>query len=89
MTPSAEGKSFQLGGRKMVLPSTSTAPSTAPSAELKPPTAVEVNTTRLTGTRKGASSYCWLMSRNRQPANPAMKPDTAKATSFARSTLTP
>ena len=56
-TPTAEGKSCQLGGRKMVLPSTSAAPSTAPSAEPRPPTAVEVNTTRLTGTRNGVSTY--------------------------------
>ena len=88
-TPTAEGKSCQLGGRKMVLPSTSAAPSTAPRAEPSPPTAVEVNTTRLTGTRKGVSTYCWFTTRRRQPASPAMNPESANAVSLARTTRTP
>ena len=73
----------------MVLPSTSAAPSTAPSADPSPPTAVEVNTTRLTGTRNGVSTYDWLTTRSRQPPRPAMTPERANAVSLARITRTP
>src|ERR1700693_3724704 len=83
-TPTAEGKSCQLGGRKIVLPSTSAAPSTAPSADPRPPTAVEVNTTRLTGTRNGVSTYDWLTTRSRQPTTGAPAAEAAPANRRAR-----
>ena len=73
----------------MVLPSTRAAPRIAPRAEPSPPTAVEVKTTRLTGTRNEVSSYCWLTTSRRQPPSPAMKPETAKAVSLAHRTRTP
>ena len=45
---------------------------------------VEVNTTRLTGTRNDVSSYDWLTTSRRQPPRPAMKPDTANAVKLGR-----
>ena len=73
----------------MALPSTMAAPRMAPKAEPSPPTAVEVNTTRLTGTRNDVSWYDWFTTSRRQPARPAMKPETANAVSLARRTRTP
>ena len=72
-----------------MLPSTMAAPRMAPKADPSPPTAVEVNTTRLTGTRNDVSWYDWFTTRRRQPARPAMKPETAKAVSLAHRTRTP
>ena len=62
-----------------MLPSTMAAPRTAPSAEPRPPTAVEVNTMRLAGTRNDVGWYDWFTTTKRQPASPAMKPEMAKA----------
>ena len=73
----------------MVLPSTMAAPRMAPKADPNPPTAVEVKTIRLTGTRKDVSSYCWFTTTRRHPASPAMKPEMAKAVSLAPTTRTP
>ena len=89
ITPSAAGKSCQLGGRKTTLPSTMAAPRTAPRDDESPPTAVEVKTTRLAVARNDVSWYDWVARRSSTPARPAMKPESANAVSLAHTMRTP